>query len=134
MRLILAFAAAVLLTACNAPSSDFRGVQPTRVTVQGSTFDVRLRNGRAEAIRVNMQYAPRFEQMQARAGAAMAMVSGCEAVDVTGDQAQAFARLDCGKGPPPKRRKSAQIDCIPIAGSQIATGGEVSVQLDCTTI
>ncbi|QFT57852.1 hypothetical protein FIU94_03355 [Sulfitobacter sp. THAF37] len=134
MKPFLVLFAAVALVGCNSPSPEFSGAAPTRVTVEGSTFDVRLRDGRAEAIRVNMQYAPRFGPIRAQAGAAMAMVSGCRVVEVTGDQAQAFGRLDCGDGAPPKRRRAPRIDCIPIPGSKIATGGEVSVQLDCAVL
>lgn len=133
MRSLFAVCAAVFLIACNTPSPEFRGVAPTRVTVQGSTFDVRVRDGRAEAIRVNTQYAPRFGPIRARAGAAIAMVSGCKVVEVTGDQAQAFARLDCGNGPPPKSRRAMpwEIECLPVPGSEIEIAGEVSLDLDC---
>ncbi|WP_201120733.1 hypothetical protein [Sulfitobacter sp. EhC04] len=133
MRFLSALSAAIFLIACNTASPAFRGAAPTRVTVQGSTFDVRVKADRAEAIRVNVEYAPRFGPIQARAGAAMAMVSGCQVVEVTGDQAQAFARLDCGNGPPPKRKRSAplEIECTPVPGSEIAIAGEVSLDLDC---
>lgn len=84
-----------VLTACNTPSPAFRGLPPTRVTIEGSTFDVRVREDRAEAIRINPEYAPRFGPIRDRAAAAMAQVSGCEVNAVGGDQALAVALLDC---------------------------------------
>ena len=83
------------LLACNAPSAEFRDVPPTRITVDGSVFDVRVRGTRAEAMRVNAQYAPRFGPIRGRAGRAMALASGCDVVEVLGDQALAFGILDC---------------------------------------
>lgn len=131
MQFKILLCAAVVLAACNTPGPQFRGAPATRITVQGSTFDVRVRDNRAEAIRVNMQYAPRFGPIQARAGGAMATVSGCKVVEVSGDQAQAFGRLDCGNGPPPKRRTPHPFECEPIRGTELQGVGQISVALDC---
>ena len=88
------------LTACNAPSPHFRGAPVTRVAVQGSVFDVRVRGNLAEALRVNPQYAPRFGPIRDRARFAMAQVSGCRVVEVLGDQALATGVLACdGRAP-----------------------------------
>ena len=38
-----------LLVACDTPSRDFKGIAATRITVMGSTFDVRIKERRAEA-------------------------------------------------------------------------------------
>ncbi|UWR29687.1 hypothetical protein K3758_15290 [Sulfitobacter sp. W002] len=95
MRLLLIIAVVIGLAACTAPSRDFRGLPAQRITVDGSVFDVRVRGERAEAVRVNTQYAPRFGPIRARAGRAMAQVSGCEVKEVLGDQALAFGVLDC---------------------------------------
>lgn len=95
---------------------------------------MRVRGLRAEAIRTNVQYAPRFGPIEARAGAAMATVSGCKVVEVTGDQALALGRLDCGSGPPPKRIKTRAVECAPIRGTEIEALGEISVELDCAAI
>lgn len=84
-----------MLLACNMPGPHFRGLAATRVTVQGSTFDVRMRGELAEAIRINPEYAPRFDPIRRRAGIAMARVSGCTVKEVRGDQAQATGVLDC---------------------------------------
>ncbi|MFC6582974.1 hypothetical protein [Sulfitobacter aestuariivivens] len=123
-----------LLAACNTPGPHFRGLPATRVMVDGSTFDVRVRNNLAEAMRINMQYAPRFGPIRARAASAMAQVSGCEVTEVRGDQALAIGLLDCGNGPPrvPRhRRQAGPLDCIPVRGSGVEGFGEVTVELEC---
>jgi hypothetical protein len=83
------------LSACNAPSPLFREVTATRVTVDNSVFDVRVRGTLAEAIRINPQYAPRFGPIRDQVAFAMAQVSGCLVTDVLGDQAQATGLLVC---------------------------------------
>ena len=93
-----------LLAACNTPGPEFRGLAATQVTVAGSVFDVRVRDDRAEAIRVNAQYAPRIGPIHARAAFAMQRVSGCRVGRMAGDQAQATARLHCGSRPDTWRR------------------------------
>lgn len=70
------------------------------MTVDGSTFDVRVRDRLAEALRVNPEYAPRFGPIRDRARVAMEQVSGCKVTEVRGDQALATGLLDCGDGPP----------------------------------
>jgi len=88
-------ALALALAACNTAGPHFRGLPATTVTVEGSTFDVRVRGDMAEAIRTNSEYAPRFGVIRERAGRAMAMVSGCEVKEVRGDQSQATGLLKC---------------------------------------
>lgn len=92
----------VLLSGCNAPSGYFRASLVTRIAVNGSVFDVRARGTLAEAIRVNLQYAPRLGPIRTRAGLAMALVTGCSVSRVLGDQALVTGRLTC-----PKRRAPA---------------------------
>jgi len=84
-----------LLIACNAPSPAFRGIPSNVVTVEGSTFSVRVNGDRAEAIRTNAQYAPRFGPIKQRATTAIEQVSGCEVRSIDGDQALAIAKLKC---------------------------------------
>lgn len=91
--------ALTLLVACNTPSPHFRGVPATRITVDGSVFDVRVKGNLAEAIRVNAQYAPRFGPIRSRAAFAMAQVSGCKVKQVDGDQALATGKLSCKDRP-----------------------------------
>ena len=90
----------VYLTACATPSQYFRREPATRISVDGSIFDVRVRGNLAEAVRINSQYAPRFGPIRGRAGFAMAQVSGCRVVEVRGDQALATGILSCkGRAP-----------------------------------
>lgn len=97
MKWLTFFAAlAAFLAACNTPGPHFRGLPARTVTVDGSTFDVRVRGELAEAIRTNAEYAPRFGPIKDRAARAMAQVSGCRVERVAGDQAQAIGFLDCG--------------------------------------
>ena len=119
------------LAACNTAGPHFRGLPATRVTVEGSVFDVRVRDDLAEAMRVNMQYAPRFGPIRERAGIAMAKVSGCKVKEVRGDQALATGLLDCGRGAPRDRIAPAALDCIPVRGTELRGVGQVSVDLDC---
>jgi hypothetical protein len=69
---------ASVLVGCNTPSLEFRGVAPVTIAVNGSTFDVRVKDLRAQAIRTNMQYAPRMGPIAGRAKAAIEEVSGCK--------------------------------------------------------
>lgn len=121
-----------VLTSCNTAGPHFRGLEATTVTVDGSTFDVRVRGELAEAIRTNSEYAPRFGPIRERAGRAMAMVSGCEVKEVRGDQAQATGILRCGKGG--KRVVPvvpADLECVPVRGTQVKQLGGVAVEIDC---
>jgi hypothetical protein len=99
MRIACLIGLLALLAGCAQTGRHFRDAPVTRVAVAGSVFDVRVRGGLAEAVRVNPQYAPRFGPIRARAGFAMAQVSGCRVQTVLGDQAVALGTLDCG-GPP----------------------------------
>ncbi|MCR8824975.1 hypothetical protein [Pseudosulfitobacter koreensis] len=99
MRTLFLIVVSLLLAACNTPGPHFRGLPATRVTVEGSTFDVRVRDRLAEALRINPEYAPGFGPIQDRAGVAMQQVSGCRVTEVRGDQALATGLLDCGTDP-----------------------------------
>lgn len=102
----------VMLAACNMPGPGFRGLAPTRVAIDQSLFDVRVAGTRAQAIRVNREWAPRFADVAPRGAAAMAEVSGCRVTRIRGDQAVMSADLDCG---PVALRLPAghAYDCIP---------------------
>ena len=121
----------LLLSGCNTAGPHFRGLVATRVTIEGSTFDVRVQENLAEAIRVNPQYAPRFGPIRQRAGRAMALVSGCKVKEVRGDQAQATGLLDCGKGAPQDRILPEPTECIPVRGSEVKGLGSVTIDLAC---
>ena len=85
----------VIIGGCNTPSPHFRGIDPVRITVETSVFDVRVKRETAEAIRINPEYAPRFGIIKNRAGIAAKTVSGCSVKEILGDQALATIRLDC---------------------------------------
>lgn len=117
------------LVACGGPSPHFRTAPVTRIAVNGSTFDVRLRGHLAEAIRVNPGYAPRFGPIRQRAGMAMALVSGCPVRRVLGDQAVATGWLDCPEPAPPTAR-AAQL-CRLTGQSRSAPGGPLFPSYRC---
>lgn len=87
----------LVLAACSAGTSHFRDIPATRVAINGSVFDVRLRGDLAEAVRVNAQYAPRLGPVRDRAALAMAQVSGCPILDVLGDAAVTIGVLGCDR-------------------------------------
>lgn len=87
----------MFLAACNTPPLGFAGVDPVRVDIEQSSFDVRVKDGRAHALRVNSEFAPNINFVGARAARAMAQASGCEVVQgsVAGDAIFITADLDC---------------------------------------
>jgi len=87
----------LVLAACSAGTPYFRELPATRVAVNGSVFDVRVRGDLAEAVRINTQYAPRLGPIRDRAGLAMAQVSGCPILDVLGDAAVTVGVLGCDR-------------------------------------
>ncbi len=89
--------AILLLAACSGGTPYFRDQPATRVSVNGSVFDVRVRNELAEAVRVNPQYAPRLGPIRDRAALAMAQVSGCPLLDILGDAAITVGVLGCDR-------------------------------------
>ena len=98
MRYVALMIFCTALAACNTPPIGFRGIDPVTVTVEGSTFDVRVNGTVAEAIRTNMQYAPRMGPIGGRASVAIEQVSGCNVKRFGGDQAVIVAELDCKSG------------------------------------
>jgi len=130
----LTFLTFLALAGCNTAGPHFRGLPATRITVEGSTFDVRVRDELAEAMRINMQYAPRFGPIRARAGKAMVLVSGCKVTEVRGDQALALGVLDCGKGRKKPRAGQLALDCAPVPGSAGMRGRLVDVDITCAAL
>lgn len=96
MIFFLAFGA--LLSGCDMPSPAFSGIDPVRVVVDGSVFDIRIKANKAEALRLNMEYAPRLGVIGLRAGFAIEQVSGCTVTRIDGDAALVHATLRCGRG------------------------------------
>jgi hypothetical protein len=120
------------LVACDGPGLHFSGVPATRITVDGSVFDVRVRGDLAEAVRINAEYAPRFGPIRTRAGFAMATVSGCKVREVLGDQAVALGRLDCGGTAPRAVSPAPVYSCIDVSTWVNAGPGPDYPEFDCT--
>ncbi len=93
-------ALALFLAGCDTPTPAFRDVPATRIEVEDSVFDVRVRGRAAEAIRINSEYAPRLAGVAPRAVWAIERVSGCHVTALSGDQALIHARLKCSKDGP----------------------------------
>ena len=87
---------AIGLLGCDAPGLEFRGVPATRIHVAQSTFDVRIKGKRAQAIRLNAENAPRLAAVAPRGVYAIEKVSGCRVRKLVGDAAVMQAWLDCG--------------------------------------
>ncbi|SFK94763.1 hypothetical protein [Shimia haliotis] len=130
MRLICVV---LILSGCNAPSPHFRGVEVSRVAVEGSTFDVRHKGRLAEAIRVNAQYAPRLGQVGTRAEIAMEVVTGCDVVEIRGDAAKVTGILKCdaGDAPPPVLLTLREQDCEVVDVFIPAGGATAYLEPEC---
>ena len=113
------------LAGCNAPEFDFRGVDPVRMSLGGSTFDIRVKGARAEAIRVNSQYAPRLATVGPQAVLAIEKVSGCKVARLDGDAAMMWAALSCDGRPAPLSARARHYDC------EIAVVYDGFADLDC---
>ena len=98
MHRLIVLCGAALLAGCDMPSPEFSGLAPTRIEVAGSLFDVRVNGAKAEAIRLNPEYAPRLGKIGLRAGVAIEAVSGCTVTRIDGDAAMVRAQLRCGSG------------------------------------
>ncbi|WP_298805491.1 hypothetical protein [uncultured Lentibacter sp.] len=119
----------LMLMACDTPSREFRGSPAQRVTVGPSVFDVRVVQGRAEALRVNSEWAPRLAAVEPRARVAIEAVSGCKVVRLRGDQAMMVADLKCeGAAPPPAPRETVYCS---LEGAPYEASGSVIVDVRC---
>ncbi len=97
MNLLKSGLALLILAACDSPHPAFNAVQRQTITVQGSTFQIRIRNDIAEAIRTNFEFNPKSRAIFPKATKAIEMVSGCKVVpdSMEGDPALVRARIDC---------------------------------------
>lgn len=125
-----------VLAACNTAGPRFRGLPATTVSIDGSTFDVRVNGRLAEAIRTNPEYAPRFGPIQSRAGRAMEFVSGCKVKEVRGDQAVATGILDCGGGESTidRLKPQGEYECFTIDSYVSPATNELVLDLDCALV
>lgn len=127
----------LFLAACNTPGPPFQDVDPVRLQVAGSTFDVRVRGELAEAIRINSQYAPRLGPIGPRAAFAMAKASGCEVEGVLGDQAVVTGILDCSDAPEERVNPFwlgaliRSYDCVEVSDWAFEHTGRTYADFDC---
>jgi len=134
MKKIAYLLTVLALAGCNTPSMAFRGIAPTKVSVDGSTFDVRVKGLLAQAIRTNVQYAPRMGPIGKRAKATIEQASGCEVYRVGGDQALISAVLDCGKGPPQPLPIVNDYECHSVGRIDIGNGDLRDLTLECIAV
>jgi hypothetical protein len=128
------FLSSLLLAACDTASPHFWGSESKRVTVSGSTFDVRRRGRLAEAIRINAQYAPRLGPIARRAELAIEHVTGCPVKELRGDQAVIIGILKCGgRDDIAKiaRRPDITLRCDAAAVSVDRVSGTLVIDADC---
>ncbi|EAQ04534.1 lipoprotein, putative [Pseudooceanicola batsensis HTCC2597] len=85
----------ILLGACDAAPTGFRGVPPSRHVVEGSQFSVYRKGGLAQAVRTNRQFAPRIGPLAGRAAVAIQQATGCRVTELAGDAAVLVGRLRC---------------------------------------
>ncbi|QGX99437.1 hypothetical protein EI983_14650 [Roseovarius faecimaris] len=111
MRWIFPLSALCLLTGCDTPPPEYRGIAGQRITVGQSTFDVRQDGDRALALRVNTEWAPRPEAVMPRALVAIEKSTGCRVKRMDGDQVLIEAKLDCGAGTAARDPAALEYDC-----------------------
>ena len=107
MRWLLIFGA---FAGCDTPGREYAGVTAQRVQVAQSVFDVRVDGTRAQAIRINTEWAPRPEAVMPRAMVAFEQASGCRVGRMKGDQVIIEATLICD-GKPPAPPRDLEYDC-----------------------
>lgn len=122
------------LAGCAAPGPDYAHLPASRVIVEGSEFDIRASGRKAQAIRVNRQYAPRLGPIGARAAWAMQAVTGCDVIKLKGDAAVLIGTLRCvGDRSTPSyiTRPSGELDCYGIDSFESAATGELITNYTC---
>lgn len=85
------------LAGCASPHPAFMGMEKQVITVQGSTFHVRIKENFAEAIRTNFERIPKIGDTFPKAEIAIEQASGCKVVadSMKGDPALMVAKIDC---------------------------------------
>lgn len=133
-RLWLGAGCLLALFACDTAGTHFENVPATRVAVDGSVFDIRVRGRLAEAVRINPQYAPRLGPIRARAAFAMAEVSGCKVREVRGDPALLTGILACKGQPVPRALPPVPLSysCLEVADWVRDGEGSPYVDYECT--
>lgn len=87
----------LLLVGCSSPSLKFMNIEPVRVIVEGSVFDVYSNGTEVQAIRVNREFLPGKSKAIVRMVMAIEQATGCMVVptSVDGDQALVKAKIRC---------------------------------------
>lgn len=109
MRGLLISFCCFVLVACDTPGLRHMGVAPVTQEVGGMRFDIRVRDGVAEAIRTNAVWRPRIRDVANNGGRAIEAATGCRVAWLQGDPSVLLAGLDCGDGrrvPRKPRRKT----------------------------
>ncbi len=129
MKSVRLLSLGILLAACDTASPAFRDVPAQRITIGKSSFDVRVKDSRAEALRLNAEWAPRLDAVAGRATMAIETVSGCKVKRLYGDQAMVKADLSCqGRPAPPPPR--GPLYCEPDGPAQVI-GEELVYEITC---
>jgi hypothetical protein len=86
-----------LFSACSAPSFEYSGQAPSRVDVGRRTFDVYVRNDKAQAIRTNKEWGASKDDVFRDARTAIEEASRCsvDKESISGDIAMINARIIC---------------------------------------
>ena len=102
-----------LVAGCNTPGAGVMGVPAQRISVDGSTFDVRQDGDVAQALRINHQWPARRDVVFPRAAAAIRAVTGCKVRRMTGDVAMIRASLSCADraAPAPRLARDRAYEC-----------------------
>ena len=85
------------ITACSSSHPAFMGVESQVVEVRGSTFKIRVKGDKAEAIRTNFERIPKIGDTFPKAAEAIEIASGCHVVtnSMKGDPALMTATVKC---------------------------------------
>lgn len=127
----------LILSACNTPTREFANAPLAQVQVGKSKFDVRIKNGQAQAIRTNIEFAPNWKYTAARFKTAFEVASGCEIRpnSMVGDQALMQATLDCpGTRPAAVPRRHAGFDCQVVRDGFARNSGTIGPSILCREI
>ncbi len=95
--IIFAIISVSFLASCDSPHPAFMGVEKQEITVQGSTFHVRIKEHIVTATRTNFERVPKIGDTFPKAKIAMEQASGCKVIpnSMRGDPAVMVAKLNC---------------------------------------
>lgn len=111
MRWVVMFPLVLILSCCDTPGLRHMGVAPLQRSVGGMSFDIRVRDNLAEAIRTNSMWRPRMSEVAKNGSQAIAQATGCHVAWVRGDPSVLLAGLDCKDGRPVPRQPRRRTFC-----------------------